>query len=143
MVGGDPWKHVSSKVDGCRLIARAQGYKWAWIDTCCIDKTSSAELSEAINSMFRWYSLSTVCYVFLHDVHADDHPEHKHSMFRRSMWHTRGWTLQELLAPRLVIFLSSEWSIIGDKGTFAPILEEMTGIPIAVLRGEQTLQTSA
>ncbi len=54
---------------GCDY-ARARGYPYLWIDSCCIDKTSSAELSEAINSMFDWYSQAAVCYVFLFDVSA-------------------------------------------------------------------------
>ena len=90
-------------------IAEKHGYQWAWTDTCCINKTSSAELSETINSMCQYYSRSDVCFVYLHDVHYnEDLPEgFDEAEFQNSKWHTRGWTLQELLAPKFVIFLAS------------------------------------
>ena len=78
---------------------------WIWIDTCCIDKASSAELSEAINSMYHWYGKSQVCYVLLHDVTVSDEWLKTKSEFVRSEWFDRGWTLQELLAPWRVVFL--------------------------------------
>jgi hypothetical protein len=81
--------------------------------SCCIDKKSSAELSEAINSMYRWYQQSAVCYVFLADV-SSDKPEIK-VQFKSSRWFTRGWTLQELIAPQNVVFYSKEWRILGTK----------------------------
>jgi hypothetical protein len=91
-------------------VARQRGFRYAWVDTCCIDKRSSAELSEAINSMYRWYRESTDCYVFLEDYRPDD---------PRSVgaceWFTRGWTLQELLAPTYCVFFTRAWEIIGHK----------------------------
>ena len=92
---------------------------WVWIDTCCIDQRSSAEVSESINSMFRWYSQARECIAYLADVSPlstgwDIVMDH----FRRSEWFTRGWTLQELLAPRCVVFLNSVWEVIGHKCSF-------------------------
>ena len=103
-----------------------------WIDTCCIDKSSSAELSEAINSMFRWYEKAGVCYAYLSDVPAlslSESPYDEKSPFRRSKWFTRGWTLQELLAPINVDFYDQSWSYVGSKGTkLDQLLREITGI---------------
>ena len=129
---------VAHKIREFCKIAKAYGYQWAWADTCCIDKTSSAELSEAINSMFRYYRLSDVCFVYLRDVHPDPRTPggFDSTRFRNSEWHTRGWALQELLAPRLVVFLAQDWSVIGTKASLTPLLQEATGIPTNVLRFE-------
>lgn len=86
--------------------------KWLWIDTCCIDQKSNTELSESINSMFRWYRDAEVCLAYLYDVPSVEDP----SSFEGSTWFTRGWTLQELLAPFVVIFLTQSWQVIGHKG---------------------------
>ena len=126
--GEDPRSLLSEKVWRSCEIAASHGYRWLWIDTCCIDKTSSAELSEAINSMYRYYSHSEVCYAYLRDV--TDIASHLH----RSVWHTRGWTLQELIAPRCVLFVSKYWRVLGSKADLAKELEHITGIPIAVLQ---------
>lgn len=86
--------------------------EWLWIDTCCVNQDSSQEVTEAVNSMFRWYSNAEVCLAYLADVsNAEDERE-----FRRSEWFRRGWTLQELLAPQMVVFLSASWELIGHKG---------------------------
>ncbi|KAI0008105.1 HET-domain-containing protein [Xylariaceae sp. FL0662B] len=98
-----------AKLHGCCQRARNDGYRYVWIDTCCIDKSSSAELSEGINSMFQWYKQSAICYVYLADVSADDDPFSDSSELRSSRWFTRGWTLQELLAPRALIFFDKAW----------------------------------
>ena len=90
---------LSEKIMGCCAQALAEGYKYIWIDSCCIDKTSSAELSEAINSMCKWYRSASQCYAYFHDVDDDDDPRAPNSQFRTSEWFTRGWTLQELIAP--------------------------------------------
>ncbi|KAI0672216.1 heterokaryon incompatibility protein-domain-containing protein, partial [Trametes maxima] len=88
-------------------VARGDGYDLVWIDSCCIDKSSSEELSEAINSMYQWYSLADICYVYLSDVHDNDgSPEPPSSAFWKSRWHKRGWTLQELIAPKQVVFMT-------------------------------------
>ncbi|KAH9919167.1 uncharacterized protein BXZ73DRAFT_92106 [Epithele typhae] len=94
---------VSPKIRGFLTLAERDGYDWAWADTCCIDKTSSAELTEAINSV----------------------------------WHRRGWTLQELLASRVVVFFSKEWSPLGTKFELADLLQDITGIPSEVVRLEK------
>ncbi|KAI1791125.1 heterokaryon incompatibility protein-domain-containing protein [Ganoderma leucocontextum] len=130
--GTNPRDYVDPKVRGCCLMAEKEGFRWVWIDSCCIDKTSSTELSESINSMFEWYSQAEVCYAYLADVprgcilHAQD------SAFRRSRWHTRGWTLQELIAPAVVVFFSGEWREIGTKATLCGLLSQITGIPWTV-----------
>ncbi|KAH8595415.1 heterokaryon incompatibility protein-domain-containing protein [Bisporella sp. PMI_857] len=110
--------------------ARRDGLEYFWVDTCCIDKTSSAELTEAINSMYRWYQEATICYVYLADVQATaaSNPE-----FRKSRWFRRGWTIQELIAPRNITFYTARWSKIGTKTQLAVIIYEVTAIPIEVL----------
>ncbi|KAI0968038.1 HET-domain-containing protein [Xylaria arbuscula] len=87
------------KVNMACKLAESQGYKYIWIDTCCINKSSSAELTEAINSMYRWYKESDVCYAFLSDVSEHSLSSSNREELSKSPWFTRGWTLQELLAP--------------------------------------------
>ena len=100
-------------------MAHSDGLNYAWIDTCCIDKSSSSELSEAINSMWKWYKNSGICYVYLSDVSLSDvSPKHSKSTVHRldqSRWFRRGWTLQELLAPDTVVFYDQTWLEIGSK----------------------------
>ncbi|KAI0369034.1 HET-domain-containing protein [Pilatotrama ljubarskyi] len=129
----NPRDLVSSKIRECCVLAERHGFQWVWIDTCCIDKTSSSELSEAINAMFRYYSLAEVCYVYLRDVPSDCALQDPDSAFRKSRWHTRGWTLQELVAPALVLFMSSEWELLGTKTELACLLQDITGIDSDVL----------
>ncbi|KAK1594583.1 heterokaryon incompatibility protein-domain-containing protein [Colletotrichum navitas] len=116
--------------------ARQDGYDWIWIDTCCIDKTSSAELSEAINSMFQWYRDSDVCYVYLSDATGtqpvyieDDWPS------AVSRWYSRGWTLQEVIAPAQVRFLRRDWTDVGSKEDHLDAISTITGIDIYALKG--------
>ncbi|KAM5539231.1 hypothetical protein V8D89_007104 [Ganoderma adspersum] len=132
-------RRASPKIRNACRYALSDGLSLIWIDAPCIDKTSSAELSEAINSMYEWYRLSTVCYAFLHDVSQD--PYTRPSSFRRSTWHTRGWTLQELIAPAIVVFLSSDWRCLGGKHRLAVILEDVTGIDEDVLTHSRPLST--
>lgn len=115
--------------------ACAEGIQYFWIDTCCIDKKNSTELSEAINSMFRYYSESEVCYVYLVDVPDADDIYHRHSKFRQSRWFERGWTLQELLAPKEVRFYSQGWKLLGDKRHLKGLISSITRIPEDVLAG--------
>src|SRR2546421_7862846 len=108
------------------------------VNTCCIDKTSSAELSEAINSMYRWYQGSMVCYAYLAGVPPkalDPQNGIERSEFSRSRWFTRGWTLQELIAPPMVIFLDQEWQEIGTKSSLHGTISTITGIPSNILLG--------
>ena len=118
------WK----KIEGCCRLALRDKLDWAWIDTCCIDKTSSAELSEAINSMFRWYRDAEVCYAYLSDVSGPLEEGKNINNFRSSQWFTRGWTLQELLAPDELMFLDKDWEEIGTKESLCETLSHVTGI---------------
>lgn len=122
-----------SKVTNCCKQAASEGWEYAWIDSCCIDKTSSAELSEAINSMFKWYKDAQVCYVYLCDVESGDRDHHlEGSSFRRSKWFTRGWTLQELLAPEHLIFFNQSWTEIGTKSTLGAAIKSTTDIDLSL-----------
>ncbi|RPD54167.1 HET-domain-containing protein [Lentinus tigrinus ALCF2SS1-6] len=138
--GTNPRDFVGEKIRRCCELAESHGYKWVWIDTCCIDKTSSAELSEAINSMFRYYALARICYGYLRDVPGLDDICHSRSQTEeflvRSIWLKRGWTLQELIAPRFFLFLSKSWDILGSKADLAEVLEREHDIPATVLRLE-------
>ncbi|KAK4225375.1 hypothetical protein QBC38DRAFT_530960 [Podospora fimiseda] len=125
----------SIKLRGSCRQAIKDGLNYVWIDTCCIDKRNLVELSEAINSMFRWYKRASFCYAYMADVPDNDTPREPASRFRSSRWFTRGWTLQELLAPKYVRFYDSSWNHLGNKGTMASILEEITGIPRQHLQG--------
>ncbi|KAI1452742.1 HET-domain-containing protein [Annulohypoxylon moriforme] len=122
------WKDIPGydKLICSCLQAKRDGYQYIWIDTCCIDKTSSAELSEAINSMFQWYKSSAACYVFLEDVRAV-------SDLFKSRWFTRGWTLQELIAPETVRFYDHRWNLLGDRFGLAPEITHRTNIGLNVL----------
>lgn len=120
-----------SKILGCCALASQKGYQWVWIDTCCIDKKSSAELSEAINSMFQWYAKATECLVYLSDVSLDGQQasdEEFIARFSASKWFSRGWTVQELLAPAQLIFYDADWEEIGDRGNLAYKISAVTGI---------------
>lgn len=121
-----------SKIEQCCKMALNHNVEWTWIDTCCIDKKSSAELTEAINSMYNWYKNAKICYVYLADVlWEDDTCELRRASierFRRSAWFTRGWTLQELLAPRLVDFHDENWCFIGSKDCLLTEISSITGI---------------
>jgi hypothetical protein len=108
-------------------LAKDRGQQWIWIDTCCIDKTSSSELTETINSMYAWYAKSEVCYAYLSDVAAKHSPELEHE-FRVSKWFTRGWTLQELIAPKDVVFLDQTWVEFGTKSSLQEEVSSITGI---------------
>lgn len=132
---------LSDKIKGFCAIAREGGFQLAWNDACCIDKTSSAELSEAINSMYEWYRLSDMCYVYLADVSDDDVPQKYRSEFRKSRWHGRGWTLQELIAPERIVFLTETWCLLGTKMGLASTLEEITGVDFSILVGRSTLSS--
>lgn len=116
------------KIRGACRQAASDGFKFVWVDTCCIDKSSSAELSEAINSMFRWYSDAGICYGYLSDVTGWGGDPEAASQFRNSRWFTRGWTLQELLAPKTLVFYSRDWIEMGSKARYAMPISKITGI---------------
>jgi hypothetical protein len=172
-----------AKVQGCCSQATLDGLHWVWIDTCCIDKQSSAELSEAINSMFKWYKDAESCYVYLSDVPGSEYPdlgstssasssqqnvfgpktEDPFSLdvwddpFSKSRWFTRGWTLQELIAPMVNKFFSEDWRCIGikrpwdgghrepanDPDSFISKLARITGIEADVLRDPEAIQRTS
>ena len=120
-----------SKIRSCCALAARQGYDYVWIDTCCIDKTSSAELSEAINSMYRWYHEARDCYAYLADVRTIDlGPSFLDGgrEFRESKWFTRGWTLQELLAPKRLTIYGSDWQELGSRSKLQSQISRITGI---------------
>jgi hypothetical protein len=125
------------KLRFCGRQAKADNLDYFWVDTCCIDKTNSTELQEAINSMFRFYSHATQCYVYLGDVLAKDRSEvDRESCFRKHRWFTRGWTLQELIAPKTVKFYSQDHVLLGDKDSLKQQIFEITGITIEALQGD-------
>ncbi|PQE27774.1 HET domain-containing protein [Rutstroemia sp. NJR-2017a BVV2] len=132
-VAGYREKPGYSKIISCCRQALRDGCSYVWIDTCCIDKTSSAELSEGINSMYSWYERSIVCYAYLNDVSSDEDPEDRNSSFRRSEWFTRGWTLQELIAPTSVVFFAKNWIDIGSKRSLANAVSDITNVELSVL----------
>ncbi|KAG1862996.1 heterokaryon incompatibility protein-domain-containing protein, partial [Suillus tomentosus] len=121
-----------AKIEGCCEQARRDGYQYVWIDTCCIDKNSSAALAEGINSMFAWYENAQVCYVYLDDV-TDNGDSETESAFAKSEWFTRGWTLQELIAPTSLFFFDSRWREIGSKNSLAGLLSSITRVHANVL----------
>lgn len=111
----------------CGQQARSDGLHYFWVDTCCIDKTNSTQLQEAINSMFRWYQQAARCYVYLSDVPLKP--------FQDSKWFTRGWTLQELIAPRSVQFFDSDGQQLGSRKSLKQKIHNITGIPTSALQG--------
>ena len=119
-------------------LAKEDRLEWFWVDTCCIDKRSSAELSEAINSMYRWYEKSARCYAYLHDVPDLSFPtepdfERYYHHYGWPEWFSRGWTLQELIAPDAVRFFNKDWQPIGDKRTHSITLQDITRVPQNIL----------
>lgn len=134
-----------AKIQGACAVAKKNGFRYVWIDTCCINKQSSAELSEAINSMFRWYNHSSVCYAYLEDVSYIPSPSvlslgaaetENPALFKalsRSRWFTRGWTLQELIAPVNLVFHSKAWSEVGSRSSLLDIVSRITGVDEDVL----------
>jgi hypothetical protein len=127
------------KIRFCGEQARRDGLHNFWVDTCCINQSSDRELSEAINSMFRWYRKAAKCYVYLTDVSTNDQIDLSlqpwKAAFRNSRWFTRGWTLQELIAPPSVEFFCSNGNRLGDKKSLEGQLHKITGIPISALQG--------
>lgn len=128
-------KYGYAKLLGSCKLAQCKGYKWIWIDTCCIDKSSSAELTEAINSMYQWYGAAQVCYAYLSDVDSEN-------ALTESKWFIRGWTLQELIAPTKVEFYSSSWYFLGSKRSLVRSIAAKSGVDVQVLMGGDPLEMS-
>jgi hypothetical protein len=138
-----------TKIGFCVDRAAQDGLQYSWVDTCCIDKSSIQELQTAINSMFRWYQGASKCYVYLSDVqvpaeviNAQDFQITWAEAFRRSRWFTRGWTLQELLAPATIEFFSKEGKWLGSRISLEQEIYKTTKIPIGALRGKSLFQFS-
>jgi hypothetical protein len=138
-----------NKIRFCGEQAQQDSLQYFWVDTCCIDKLDKAELFLAIQSMFRWYQNATKCYVYLSDVSTKKRKAGSTSTkltwecaFRSSRWFTRGWTLQELLAPSIVEFFSQEWNKLGDKALLKSMIQKTTGIPPEALEGTPLSQFS-
>jgi hypothetical protein len=132
-----PRKAGYAKVKETRAIAAAYGFDYVWIDTCCIDKASSSELSEAINSMYDWYRKSTICFAYLADVlpcPSSSSSPYNPEFLEKSKWFSRGWTLQELIAPSIIVFFNQEWQKIGSKSSLEADLSRITDIPPEVLQ---------
>ncbi|KAF2716574.1 HET-domain-containing protein [Polychaeton citri CBS 116435] len=121
-----------AKLKSVLKLAARERLQLLWVDTCCINKESSAELSEAINSMYRWYAHSKICYAYLEDVSVSSEWEES---FTKSRWFTRGWTLQELIAPRTLAFFSDDWSELGSKSKMSTLLSTVTQIDEDILDG--------
>ena len=137
------------KIRFCEEQASRDGLQYIWVDTCCIDKTSSAELQEAINRMFQWYQRATKCYAYLLDVSAKEKNSSAVSArysweasFRDSRWFTRGWTLQELIAPASVEFFSADRVRLGDRISLEKQISDITAIPIDALQGRSLSEFS-
>jgi hypothetical protein len=124
------------KIQNCCTQAAIDRYEYVWVDTCCIDKNNNAEVSEAINSMYRWYEKAGICYAYLHDVNDAENPE---PQFAKSKWFTRGWTLQELVAPQRVVFFgdNGSWFEIETKITLREAIKRITKIDTRVLECNQ------
>ncbi|KAF2849076.1 hypothetical protein T440DRAFT_356011, partial [Plenodomus tracheiphilus IPT5] len=121
------------KVEGFCNLAAVEGFTYCWIDTCSIDKSSSAELSEAINSMFSYYQDSDACYVYLDVKIQGDRVTL--TELRNTRWITRGWTLQELIAPSNVSFFDKKWKLCGTRSELVIELHSITGIGLEPLSG--------
>lgn len=128
------------KIRGACQTARDKGIKWMWIDTCCIDKSSTSELSESLNSMFQWYRDAKLCITYLSDVvrKGGGMEDFTNDAGHPSVWFSRGWTLQELLAPRHLEFFDKNWDYIGNRAEFAELIERITNIQSRYLKDQTT-----
>ena len=133
------WKKVWS---ACQRT-RKDGLEYIWIDSCCIDKSNFVEFDEALNSMYAYYEEAAVCYTYLADVPAVCDPNQPGSAFERSRWFTRGWTLQELIAPAEVLFFSQDWTELGCKNMLCGILSEITRIDEDILMHRRRVQSAS
>jgi hypothetical protein len=142
-------KRSYEKIHSCGQQAQQDCLQYFWVNTCCIDKTDKAELSHAIQSMFRWYQNARRYYVYMSDV-STGKGDWNHTLsefnwepaFRASRWFTRGWTLQELLVPSTVEFFSQEWVKLGDKTSLKLLIHKITSISLGALNGEPLSQFS-
>lgn len=126
----------------CRQ-ALEDGYTYIWIDTCCIDKSSSAELTESLNSMFAWYRDAAICYAFLTGCPDTVQTSEEKAAFAGCRWFTRGYTLQELIAPADIVFFSDNWTPVATKKTLSTLLANITGIEVDILLGNALLDSAS
>jgi hypothetical protein len=129
-------KQGYAKISMTCQLAKEEGLHYAWIDTCCIDKASSAELSEAINSMYQWYEKAEKCYAYLFDLEST--PAWRQNL-AHCRWFTRGWTLQELIAPANVYFFDQQWNMLFRKSEATDLLTSITGIDSGILSNSRSL----
>jgi hypothetical protein len=127
------WK----KIEYCCQQAIEDKIQWVWVDTICIDKSSSAELSEAINSMFTWYHDAKVCYAYLDDIPTDLDRRLVRDTWQDCRWFSRGWTLQELLAPRQMIFYGEGWHRLGTRKELCELISQVSRIQTVALEGSK------
>ena len=138
-----------AKILFCVDRAADDGIEYCWVDTCCIYKSAQQELQTAINSMYRWYQGAAKCYAYLSDVQvpqevgdAQAFPISWAQAFRKSKWFTRGWTLQELLAPASVEFFSEEGKRLGSRISLEREVCEITKVPVEAIRGQRLVDFS-
>ena len=134
-----------AKVRFCIRKAAELGLQYSWVDSCCINRDSSAELQSAITSMYRWYRDARICLVYLQDVSIPDPGDAENdriieSALESSRWFKRGWTLQELIAPSEIEFYSSEEQRLGDRSSLRSIISRVTGIPQRALDGPDSIE---
>ncbi|KAI0427136.1 HET-domain-containing protein [Xylaria sp. FL1042] len=135
---GPKRKGLSKIINACGR-ARLDGLAYLWCDTNCIDKSSSAELTEAINSMYAWYRDAAICYAYLEDVFFNPDIDKFNDEVKKSRWFTRGWTLQELLAPEKVLFFRNDWIPIANRQQLADVIHEVTRIHVGALQDRNTI----
>jgi hypothetical protein len=133
------------KIEATCNVTAHKGLEYAWVDTCCIDKSSSAELSEAINSMFRWYKDAEICFAYLSDlvlpISTSIDEDELVSYLSRCRWFSRGWTLQELIVPRSLELYDSSWNFRGSRDQFASQLSTITRVDVAVLQNSNVMNS--
>ena len=123
------------KIEKACEQAKGEGLRYAWVDPCCIDKSSSAELQEAINSMFEWYAHATECYAYLSDVRREGHNvEERKESLKSSRWFSRGWTLQELIAPSNIFFFDRNWNQLGSRSGLGSLIADRTRIDLHLMK---------
>lgn len=134
------------KIHLCAQQALKDGVEHIWVDTCCFNRSNSQEVQEAVVGMYQLYKKAEKCYVYLsdlsttgHDVRPEQISQALQDVFEKCRWFTRGWTLQELLAPRIVEFFSAEGVCIGDKASLQSCISRTTGIPSEALSGSKAL----
>lgn len=143
--GEERSKKGYEKIKFCAVKAASRGIQYFWVDTCCINKADIQELQTAINSMYRWYRDAEICFAYMADVTADNADQINEmstweEAFRQSRWFTRSWTLQELLAPRVIEFYSSSHIFLGNRKSLEQQIHEITGIALPALRGSDLSQ---